>query len=261
MTRSLDTLFTGRNHIALDTVASTNTYMAELQRTERLPEGTAVTALSQDGGRGQYGRHWHSEHGLNLLVSYLFYPTFLDTHLLQYLNMTFALGVSDLITELLKENVRIKWPNDIYYQDKKVAGLLTENNLGEDKVRQTILGIGLNVNQEIFPETLPNPVSLKMVTGEDYALLDMLNGLSNALERRYLQLRRGDLQGIRLEYHQRLYLHGKWEWFEAQGKRFKGMIMGVNRDGQLMIQEDSGRSSVYEMKQIRYLTETGPSQN
>ena len=131
--------------------------------------------------------------------------------------------------------------------------MLMENILGQDKIKQAIVGIGMNVNQVQFPPLLPNPISLKSITGNHYDLESLKNGLCNFLEQRYLQLRKGDFLAIREIYHQRLYRHGKWEWFEAYGRKFKGMIMGVNRDGQLMIQEESGSSSVFDMKQIRYL--------
>ena len=253
LTYSLNTLFTGQKRIDFDTVSSTNSYLSDLQKTDRLPEGTIVTARFQASGKGQYGNGWESAKGENLLLSFLWYPQFVELHQAHYLNMAFAVAVSDLAVDLLQQEVSIKWPNDIYFGNKKLGGMLMENVLGQDKIKQAILGIGMNVNQVQFSPLLPNPISLKNITGNHFDLESLKNGLCNFLEQRYLQLRKGDFLAIREIYHQRLYRHGKWEWFEAYGRKFKGMIMGVNRDGQLMIQEESGHSSVHDMKQIRYL--------
>ena len=253
LTYSLNTLFTGQKRIDLDTISSTNSYLSDLQKTDRLPEGTILTARFQESGKGQYGNPWESSKGENLLLSFLWYPQFVELHQLHYLNMAFAVAVSDLVIDVLEQQVSIKWPNDIFVGDKKLGGMLIENVFGEDKIKQSILGIGMNVNQVQFSDALPNPISLKSITGNHYDLESLKNGLCNFLEQRYLQLRKGDFLAIREIYHQRLYRHGKWEWFEASGRKFKGMIMGVNRDGQLMIQEESGHSTVHDMKQIRYL--------
>ena len=183
-----DTLFTGQNIIEIASVDSTNNYIKNLLTTERPSEGTIVLAHTQSAGRGQMGNIWASEPGKNLTVSYVFYPSFLEATKQFYLNMAVALAVKDCCELLLDDEVRIKWPNDIYYCDKKIAGILIENSISGSNLTSSIVGIGLNVNQAEFHPSLPNPSSLKLIKGKNFVVLDVLNQLSHFLEKYYLQL-------------------------------------------------------------------------
>jgi BirA family biotin operon repressor/biotin-[acetyl-CoA-carboxylase] ligase len=234
-------------------VASTNSYLSELLREVRLPEGAAVTAYYQEAGRGQRDNPWHSAPGLNLLVSYVFYPVFLNAYSVFQLNMAVSVALGDFAASFLGDTVRIKWPNDLYYANKKLGGLLIENSIYEFQVRQSIVGIGININQPSFPEDLPNPVSFHQVTGQAYMLDDLFASLSNCLERRYLELKRNGEKGIREAYHRHLLRHGKWEWFQEGDRRFEGMVMGVNKDGHLLIQNKEGHTENFGAKEVKYL--------
>lgn len=253
MAKQLTTLFTGRHRIALREVPSTSAYLAEYQRSNRLPEGAAVTALSQDKGRGQGLNSWHSEPGMNLLVSYVFYPNFLNAYNVFRLNMAVATALGDFAKDALGDEVRIKWPNDLYYGKSKLGGVLIENSIYDFQVRQSIVGIGVNINQLDFPADLPNPISFAKVTGLRYDLDEVFNDLSIALERRYLQLKNNGELAIREDYHRHLLRHGKWEWFQDGNRRFEGMVMGVNKEGQLMIQNREGHTENFGMKEIKYI--------
>lgn len=253
MSKELTTLFTGRHRVALREVLSTNSYLSGLLREGRLPEGAAVTAYLQNAGRGQGENLWHSAPGLNLLVSYVFYPSFLNAYNAFQLNMAVATALGDFATHYLGDQVRIKWPNDLYYGNRKLGGVLIENSIYDFQVRQAIIGIGINVNQPSFPDDLPNPVSFFQITGKAHVLDEVFATLSQCMESRYLQLKASGEKGIREDYHRHLLRHGKWEWFQQGERRFEGMVMGVNKNGHLLIQNKEGHTEDFGMKQVKYL--------
>src|ERR1700752_1538956 len=150
MTNDLQTLFTGRHLMNLESTNSTNDFINGLLAKNQLPEGSVVVAEAQAPGRGQSGEKWISQPGKNLLMSLLFYPSFLSLHDLFMLSKAFSLGIYDFLFDEIKMDVKIKWPNDIYFQDKKLCGILIENSIRRETLNHTILGIGLNVNQEVF---------------------------------------------------------------------------------------------------------------
>src|ERR1700747_2779313 len=144
----METLFTGRNIIELSECASVNTHATELLKAVKLPEGTVIYTKKQTAGRGQRGNTWVSEDGKNLTMCFVFHPNFLNAANSFLLSMTVSLALHDLLTELLteKQEVKIKWPNDILIDGKKVAGILIENVLREEQLSSSVIGIGLNLN-------------------------------------------------------------------------------------------------------------------
>src|ERR1700752_298971 len=146
----LKTLFVGKNAIWLKETPSTNLSAYEMLSMNRLPEGSAVLAKFQTKGKGQFGTQWESEKEKNILASFVFYPGFLEPKELFMLNQAIALGVYDCVKQVVKKKVSVKWPNDIYVGDKKIAGILIENSITFSDVNYSIAGVGLNVNQEKF---------------------------------------------------------------------------------------------------------------
>lgn len=255
MAHELSTLFTGRKQIMLDEVDSTNTKMFSIIQHGVLPEGTVVRADFQSGGKGQGQNTWHSEHGKNLLASFLFRPDFIATEEIFVWNKAVALAIYDAIQLFAgnSERVKIKWPNDIYVDDYKLGGLLIENSIAGTTLRQSVVGIGINVNQTEFPDEIPNPISLIQVLGVAVEVSSVLNEIANALERRYLQCKRKDYTALKSEYQQHLYRLNKKSLLEADGRNFTGTITGVNENGQLQVQLEDGNVRAFELKQIRFL--------
>lgn len=234
-------------------VESTNAYLNAVQRSQRSPEGTAVLAGFQTGGRGLQGNQWLSERDANLLVSFLFYPTFLNTRTVFQLTMAVSVSLVEAVAEAYALDLKVKWPNDIYYGNRKVGGILIENTIYDFEVRQSIVGIGLNVNQTEFPTELPNPVSLRQILGRELSTEALYVSICRNLEKNYLQLKSSGDKQIREAYHRCLLRRGDWAWYEVSGKRMEGMILGVNQEGRLMMQEQSGHSQHFDPKTIRYL--------
>ncbi|MCC7232171.1 MAG: biotin--[acetyl-CoA-carboxylase] ligase [Bacteroidia bacterium] len=253
MDKNLTTLFTGRQKIRLLSVDSTSSYLAEMLRFQPMPEGSCVTALSQMDGRGQAGNRWSSDEGKNILVSFVFFPTFLPVNNIFLLSKTFALGVCDYVRGRTGPRSCIKWPNDIYWNDRKIAGILIENSIGNSGISHSILGIGLNVNQEQFPQHLPNPVSLSQILGKEFDLEKELALLCGSLEARYLQLKRGEDQRISEDYLKSLYRIGEWKRFSKDETEFTGKITGVASSGHLIIEMKNGEVSEFDIKEVRFV--------
>ena len=161
--------------VALDETASTNQYLSQLcnQLQESVAELTTVTAEFQTAGKGQRGNTWEAEEGKNLLFSFVLYPSFLEARRQFILSQIVSLAIKEELSRWSDE-ITIKWPNDIYWKDKKICGILIENDLSGHHIRRSIAGIGININQEVFNSDAPNPVSLKQITGKEHDRYEIL---------------------------------------------------------------------------------------
>ena len=253
MKKELTTLFTGRHSTFLPEINSTNTYLAGILHKISLPEGSVIRAVKQNSGRGQKDSIWESEAGKNLLLSFLFYPSFITPKDVFLLNKTFTLSVYDFVTIWLKKKVSIKWPNDIYWKNKKVSGILIENSINASTISHSIIGIGVNINQNLFSPDLLNPVSFSLINHKEYDLEELFNSLCSCIEARYLQLKNGDIKSIDKDYQSALFSIGKWKIYESMDNRFKGCIEGVDEYGKLLIQTENGEIKKYDLKEIKFV--------
>ena len=230
---------------------STNNYAANQLLTKRLPEGVVFVADSQYDGRGQAFNKWESEPGMNLTFSILLYPDFLEVTSQFENSKTISLGVTDYLSDLT-HSVSIKWPNDIYIQSSKVAGILIENSIRINKISSCIVGIGLNINQLHFTSDAPNPGSLSQFTGINYNLEESLQELCLRIDARYQQLRRGEFGQIDEDYTKILYRRGIWSPFSDENGDFEGKLLGVDPIGRLRIETGSGRINEYQFKEVTF---------
>lgn len=252
---TLQTLFTGKNQIHFPEIPSTNEYALNLISKTNPPEGTCIIADFQSEGRGQIGSRWHSAPGKNLLITYIFHPKWLDIRYQFYLNIISSLAVSDLVQHYGVTS-SIKWPNDIFVGNKKIAGILNQNILKGNTIKGTAMGIGLNVNETDFPIELEYSTSLAKFNGQEYNIFEVMHRLSEYLEHYYLQLKAGEMTSLNDKYHQRLYLRNIEAPFELpDGKRFKGRILEVDKDGRLVILHDTGAMFSYAFKEVKYLNQ------
>lgn len=249
----LKTLFTGRNLINLETTASTNNFASELLANNAPIEGTAIMAEYQQHGKGQRGNNWLSEYGANLLVSYIFYPGFLFSKDHFYLNTVMSLACANTIRSFGVQKVLIKWPNDIYADNRKIAGMLAENTIKGSNVSSTILGFGININQSEFPDFTTKATSMKLETSKEFSKMEIFEVLSNYLEKYYLNLKTGKFKVIMGEYTDLLYRKNKLSTYESDGKIFFGKIVNVAEDGNLIIEKANGETSDYRFKEIKFL--------
>lgn len=251
-----NTLFIGKNLIELDSVDSTNSFAKEMLLNSRPIEGTVIVAREQFAGRGQMGNKWDTEGGKNITLSIVLYPEHLDADKQFFLNMAIALAVKDFCEFVLHDEVKIKWPNDIYYHDKKLGGILIENSISGSKITSSVVGIGLNVNQEEFDGDLPNPVSLiqvkKPAEAPTYDLPRLVEELCSYLEKYYLQLRQQHYNFLDKGYTVALYRYQQTYEFKRGQASFKGEINGVAKDGKLII-HSGGKELRFGFKEVEYV--------
>lgn len=233
------TLFTGHTVEKLDTVDSTNRYALDLLRQRPPAEGFTVWALEQTAGRGQRGNTWLTEPRANLTFSVILQPRFLPVNEQFWLTKSIALAVARFVSSHLPSvPVSVKWPNDIYVNNQKIAGILIENILEQSTIRHSVTGIGININQQVFDPAVPNATSLKLLTGNTFELDTCLDQLFVLIEKFYLELRNGNYRQIDDAYHEILYRKGVLCNLLINGKPCKGTIKGVSATGHLLVDTD-----------------------
>ena len=236
--------------IRLQTVDSTNRYCEALDL-RQVDDFTCCWALEQTAGIGQRGNHWDSAPGENLTFSLVLKPDFLPAAQQFRLTEALSLGVSDYLKGVKDLNALIKWPNDIYIGGGKICGMLVSNRLAGDSIAAAICGIGLNVNQRLFPEWVPHPTSLALLTGENHPLEPTLLALLRCIEQRYNELRQG--RDLKAEYLGRLMNMGRPARYRHQGRKLTAIITGVDPHGHLMLTTETGERLCCAMKEIELL--------
>ena len=235
-----------------ENLQSTNTHAANLLKNDDLPEGTIVYTNFQLAGRGQMGNRWESEDGKNLLISIVLFPSMINPTNQFLISMAISLGICDFIKRC-SPVCAIKWPNDIYVNNDKIAGILIKNSIMGDQIENTIAGIGLNINQDKFISDAPNPVSLSLITGMSYDLTCCLNQLASDLDIRYKQLISESYARIKHEYVSQLYRLNEWCNFKDMNGIYTGRILSVTDSGRLKIERRDGNISEYSFKEIDFI--------
>lgn len=242
------TRFVGHNLVKLQKVDSTNNYLKTiLTNTKPLPQGTVIMADEQFAGRGQNNNKWLSQAGKNLTFSIYLQPIFLVANQQFKLSQAITLGITDCLIKLLGNNCKIKWPNDIYFNDDKIGGVLIENTVRGHKISESIIGIGLNVNQFNFDGNLKNANSLKNILGVDVDLMILLGEILLAIETRYFELE----TPINLDnlFISRLFKLNQLCQFINGKQIFEAKIVGVSQTGLLILQTNTGQQQ-FNLKEV-----------
>lgn len=246
---SANTIFTGKTQVYLPTCHSTNEYASSLLTEEKPPEGTLIITPEQTAGRGQRGNSWEAEPGKNLTFSLIFRPIFLSVDRQFYLNIISSLAVRDMVSEFLQTSLKIKWPNDIYLNNKKIAGILIQNSLQKNHLGTSVMGIGLNVNQELFNDK--KAISMLNHAGKEFSLETILDVLLEKIETNYLKLKAGKLDELKERYLLYLFRRGEEHVYSTQGTAFRGTILGIEENGRLIIQTESSLKT-FDFKEIEF---------
>jgi BirA family biotin operon repressor/biotin-[acetyl-CoA-carboxylase] ligase len=226
-----------------DVLASTNDHLKQaVTADESLPEGTVIQALNQTSGRGQFDRSWVSEPGQNITLSVLLKPANLLANEAFMLSKAVALALCQTVSHFLKTPVSIKWPNDIFAGNRKIAGVLIENSIQGDWVKYSIIGIGLNLNQEAF-NTDNNPTSLSLETGEKYAVNDVVEVLLDNLDKSYASLRLRNYKKLNASYFQKLYRVHENQTFLIHDEPRVCMINEVGVDGAIVLETETQKGT------------------
>lgn len=211
-----------------------------------------IYAQEQYGGRGQAGNRWITEAGKNITLSIILYPHFLTADQQFFLNMAVSLGIKDFCEAVLQREITLKWPNDIYFDNYKLGGLLLENTINGNRISSTVAGIGLNVNQTVFADSLPNPTSMSLISGKQYDLSLLVESLCSYVEKYYLQLRQFHFNFLDKAYMESLYRYQQTHDFKKGTQIIRGEINGVTKEGKLVI-HSKGKEHRFFFKEVEYV--------
>lgn len=238
--------------IRVEETNSTNNYLQALCDERKVEEFTTVVADFQTSGRGQRGNSWESEPGENLLFSFVVFPEFLEARRQFLLSQIVSLAIKEELDNYVAD-ISIKWPNDIYWREKKICGMLIENDLMGRYISQSIAGIGININQEAFYSPAPNPVSLRQITGKEYDIFEILGNVMVRVQSYYKLLREDDTTIIATRYEKSLFRkEGMHRYRDANGE-FLARILSVEPEGKLILEDEMQRKKGYMFKEVEYL--------
>lgn len=239
--------------IHLENISSTSTYLKQLNDISNLGDTSYVVASYQSTGRGQRGNAWESEPGQNLLFSVLLKPHNVRATSQFVISQFISLAIKDVLDNFT-DSVTIKWPNDIYWRDKKIAGILIENQIIGDKLNNSIIGIGLNINQTKFYSDAPNPISLSQINQQNYDIDDIMHEIRKRILFYYNLL--DDWAGfdiIRDRYMKSLFRKDGEYLFEDNSGVFKASINDIKDTGVLSLKLKSGEIRQYSFKEVRFV--------
>lgn len=240
--------------IRLDNVKSTSEELKKRSNAETLPNFTVLSTENQTAGKGQIGNTWESEAGKNLTFSVLLYPknvAILNQFILSKMVSVAIVQALEYDTNYLE----IKWPNDIYIGEKKICGILIENSIMGSTLNQTIIGIGININQTTFKSNAPNPTSLALVTGAQHDLEPIFNRILENIAMRFAQVNSGSVEGINTIYFDKLYRREGYHRFKDDNGDFLAKITNVLDHGFLVLTLKDGSEREYAFKEVQFVNE------
>ena len=250
----METLFIGKNIIFLPEIDSTNSYAIDLLKNVNLSEGTVVHTANQTQGKGMRGNAWIAEPASNLTLSIILKPVFLSLQNQFYLYLIAALACYDTTSEFLKHSqfdIKIKWPNDILVNQKKIAGILIENNLLNNIIKWSVVGIGINVNQSDFAE-LP-ATSIFSLLGEKQNNESVMRSLCRAFEKYYLCLKNNKLDYLRELYLSRLFALDSIREFTINGQIESFCVKGIGNTGLLILENKQKKKIEVDVKEVAWI--------
>jgi BirA family biotin operon repressor/biotin-[acetyl-CoA-carboxylase] ligase len=237
--------------IEVNSVGSTNNYAMELIHKGLAQHGTVVFAHEQTAGKGQRGRQWHATKGENILVSVILDTTALQINEQFLLSMSMALAVTDFFKAYAGNESSVKWPNDLYWRDRKAGGILIENVIKGNEWQWAIIGIGININQTIFDETVINAVSLKQITAKNHDPLKLAKELCTRLDQWFRQLQQNSKQSIVEAYNGILYKKHKKISLKKNNIVFECLVKGVNEYGYLIT--ESATEQLFSIGEVEWI--------
>lgn len=244
------TLFVAQKLIYVPECHSTNSLINELNDQSGLPEGAVVITDNQTAGRGQRGNSWISEPRRNLTCSILLQTGFLQAKDQFQLNMVISLSILKALKGLVSQIIKLKWPNDIYIEGRKIGGILIESQLQGESLTSSIVGIGINVNQEQMDQ--PRAASLYNFSHTEFDLNEIFQSLMESVEHEYIELRSGRTAMLKQQYLNALYKYKEEQQFEYGNERFNGFIHDVDEQGKLIV-NSRGRIQRFAFKEVKFI--------
>ena len=243
--------------IHLNEIDSTNRYLQQLCQeagNNKVEEFTTICADYQTAGKGQRGNSWEAAKGANLLFCFVCYPTFVPIRQQFVLSQLISLGIKETLDEYCSD-ISIKWPNDIYWKEKKICGILIENDLQGNSIGRCISGIGLNINQEVFLSDAPNPISLKQITGKHYQRETILEKVMQRIEQSYQKLKEDSAYASELatRYAASLFRREGFHCYQDKDGLFNARLVRVEADGRFVLMDEANQERSYLFKEVQYV--------
>lgn len=243
----------GKQIINIDTIDSTLNYVKNKLIISDENEGIIVSCNNQTAGKGQNNNFWESEVGKNVTISFFIKPkNYIDISDQFKISVFVAVSVFEFIKTYIKENVSIKWPNDIYYKNKKIAGILIEHSIELSKLETTLIGIGININQEIFKSDAPNPISLKSITNQTFELEVLIYQLAEILNKNMFVLKTNYLI-LKDIYLKNLFHKNTFHSYIYKGDELVAKITDINNYGHLILETNDGTTITCDMNEIKHV--------
>lgn len=236
--------------IRLKEIDSTNRFLREL-KDEQEDEMVVAVADFQTAGKGQGSHTWESEAGKNLLFSIKVHPRWVPVRQQFLLSMAGAIAIKEAL-ETYVDGITLKWPNDVYWNDKKISGTLIETSIDSKGIKTCIFGIGINVNQEAFHSDAPNPVSLRQILGHEVDKDELLQKVIEGFRRYYELLRRADYMDVSGIYHLSLYRRKGFHRYEDADGDFEGAFVEVEDDGHLILHDKQVVIRSYSFGEVKF---------
>mgnify|MGYP002729349576 FL=1 len=236
--------------IRLKEIDSTNRFLREL-KDEQEDEMVVAVADFQTAGKGQGSHTWESEAGKNLLFSIKVNPRWVPVRQQFLLSMAGAIAIKEAL-ETYVDGITLKWPNDVYWNDKKISGTLIETSIDSKGIKTCVFGIGINVNQEAFHSDAPNPVSLRQILGHEVDKDELLQKVIEGFRRYYELLRRADYMDVSGIYHLSLYRRKGFHRYEDADGDFEGAFVEVEDDGHLILHDKQGVIRSYSFGEVKF---------
>ncbi|MGQ1890003.1 biotin--[acetyl-CoA-carboxylase] ligase [Thermophagus sp. OGC60D27] len=238
--------------IQLNSIPSTSTHLKELLKQQTLTECSVVITNNQTAGRGQPGNSWESAPGKNLSFSIVLYPDMVAPAHQFIISKTISVALAVALGKLISP-IEIKWPNDIYYNNKKLGGILIENSLNGNLISQSVVGIGININQINFSSTIPNPTSMKLISGKSWDLKNVFLQLYQSILEHYENLKEENTNDIEEKYLS--FLYRKTGFFKYRDKtgEFLASINKIGPAGHLYLTRSNGAISKYAFKEVEFI--------
>ncbi len=241
-------------HIKLLHTTSTNTEAKKLLQQSQPPEWTVISTEYQESGRGQAGNTWESNHAENLLFSVISYPGFIQASQQFIITQIVSVSIALVLEKIMPEaTVKIKWPNDIFVNNHKIAGILIENNIMNNCISSCITGIGLNVNQTSFSKEIPNATSVKNELGRQTDRQNILDNIVLNLIELTTKVKTRQSELIHELYMQRLYRLRESALFRIDDKLTEAVITGIDEYGRLKIETQAGVQLFCDVKEIEFM--------
>ena len=241
-------------YILLHSTASTNTYLSKMAM--MLPSGTVIHTPHQSEGRGQRGNSWESESGKNALFSMLIKKPAVPVASQFAISEAVAVAIVEVLSQYCKD-ISIKWPNDIYYQDRKLSGILIEHSVMGSGINHTIIGVGLNVNQTVFLSDAPNPVSLAQILGKELPVDEVMHKVCEAIKKRcaFESYGENEFASLHRDFMSHLYRYDdkRYPFMLPNGECVNASIADVERSGMLVLEYENGEKNSFAFKEIAFV--------